>query len=132
MGGLIRLLTAATLTAHVIVGCCAHHAHACPNLFHSAVDWGTATPDENCPSACDGGAGHAEHGSPICLAGKCLAVASSSPAGNWVAQWLHAFAGPLLDDRSCPVGNDWQQRFLASGWLRPPVPPTLAHQVLLI
>ena len=29
MAGLVRIVTAAMLAVHVMVGCCAHHAHAC-------------------------------------------------------------------------------------------------------
>lgn len=132
MNGLIRILTAATLTVHLMVGCCAHHAHACGSQVHSPLAQGTATPDGQCPSSSDSGADHANHGPHDCQGSKCSFVSSSSPDSNSFSQPFQASVTLLLDDQHPLVGTGSEQHFSATGWLLLPVRLHLANQVMLI
>jgi hypothetical protein len=132
MHRLIRVLTAATLAVHLMVGCCAHHAHACDGAVHSPAAQATATVDGQCAHSSDGGADHTNHGPQNCQEGKCLCVASISSSGNTVAQSSLASVTPLLDGQDSRIATDSERHFSTAGWHPLPVRLHLANQVMLI
>ena len=130
LAGLIRILTAATLAVHVMVGCCAHHAHACNRPAHSSGPEGVASHDDGqCP---DHGADPAHHGPRHCQEHKCSFVSSTGLDGHWLARPSLALGTPLLNDRDTSIGVRSEQRFFAAGRLLPSVRLHLLNQVLLI
>jgi hypothetical protein len=131
MASVCRILTAGLLVAHLMVGCCAHHAHACDGEDHSLPTQGATTlPGGQCSG------NHADdthHGPPDCKGGRCSFVL---PANNTIVQSLvrlcQAPAALLLDDVFASSGNSSEQPSLLTGLLLLPVRLHLANQVLLI
>jgi hypothetical protein len=111
---------------HLMVGCCAHHAHACESQ-------GDVQPAHGqCPDSHDNGTDHSHHGPHNCQEGKCSFILSSSTISNSCVQASLVIFMPLLDDQHPLVGTDSQQHFFATGWLLLPVYLHLANQVMLI
>jgi hypothetical protein len=127
--GLLRILTAAMLAVHVMVGCCAHHAHACDGQAHSSCSEGVATHDGQCPQ---GGADHGHHGPGHCQGSQCSFVSSTGPNTHSFARPSLAFVTPLRDEQYFSIGANFGQRFFATGRLLPSVRLHLVNQVLLI
>ncbi len=126
MAALCRILTAATLVVHMMVGCCAHHAHACKGDLSPAH--GDAAHDGQSP----GDSHPSHHGANDCQGAKCSMVCSGQPDGDSLVQPFQAFRAVLLDDRPSPAGSGRQRYDQASGRLLLPVRPHLANRVLLI
>jgi len=133
MSRLFRILTAVVFAVHLMVGCCAHHAHACDSQDQSPPAQGAVTTDGQCHESPDSGegAGH-PHGPQDCQGDKCSFVLPSQPANNSFVQPLQAFVIVLLTDQSFFVGTGSEQCFFATGWLLLPVRLHLANQVMLI
>ena len=136
MSGLVRILTAVVLTAHLTVGCCWHHAHACDNSGHSSPVQGAAIADGQCPESSHSGAGtdHANHGPQDCQGGKCSVTAQRPNSGNWLARPSDPLISPLPISVLSTVGDDYRcdSFFSVAGWLPLPVRLHLVNQVLLI
>jgi hypothetical protein len=131
MARLCRILTAVLLAVHLMVGCCAHHAHACDGQVHSPLDQGDATPDGECPDGHSNTADHSHHGSQDCQGGKCTFVLRGQTNHSFI-QPMQALAVPLLDDLCAQPGIAAGQRVFSQGRFSLPVRLHLANQVLLI
>lgn len=126
MAGLFRILTAVVLAAHLMVGCCSHHAHACEGN-------GDVQPaHEPCHDSHDSGADHSPRTPLDCQVGQCTFVSSSNSSGHSLVQHSQAFALVLLTDKPSLPSAGAQQNFFASGRLLPSVRLYLVNQVLLI
>ena len=134
MSGLLRILTAVVFTAHLTVGCCSHHAHACDGQGHLPPAQGTATTHGQCPESPGSAAeaDHANHGPQECQGGKCSVASQRATGSNPFPPPSHAFVAPLLDSASSLVGAGSEQHFFSAGRLLLPVRLHLANQVLLI
>lgn len=132
MSRLIRIVTAAVFTAHMMLGCCSHHAHACDGKDCPSSSRGTPTHDSQCPDSHGNGSDHSQHGSPDCHGAKCSFVPPRSEAGNLFGHFFQMFAAPLFQALSSQAGIANEQRFFAAGRLLTPIRLELANQVLLI
>jgi hypothetical protein len=126
------MLSAVILVAHLMLGCCAHHAHGCEDSDHSPIHQEHAAPHNTCPDGCDGQADHSHHGPLDCKGGSCSVVLANRTTGQEAGQGAKALVTPLLDDLFSA-----SQVFLVrwcdlSGGALPPVRLHLVHQVLLI
>jgi hypothetical protein len=133
MASLCRIVVAATLVVHLIVGCCAHHAHACDTRDCLSPADRAATQDGQCHES---GGDHSHHGPRDCQGDKCSFLARSVSPNRAVSEsrtlsFQTCFAA-LPDDRLPRVGFGPEQLSLASGRLLLPVPLHLANHVLLI
>jgi hypothetical protein len=132
MAGLVRILTAVMFTAHILLGCCLHHAHA-ENVKNCPIsDRDNPSAKSQCHDSHGNDSDHSQHGSRECQSSKCAAISMSRSAGNSFAQPAQTFvASPMTNP--CPViGVISKQCFLASGELLLPIRLHLANQVLLI
>jgi hypothetical protein len=132
MAKLCRILTAAAFVVHMIVGCCAHHAHACEGQGLALPAQGVAAADDHCS---DGHSSPADHSHPApdgCHGAKCSTVLPSQLANHWFGQPSLASFVSALDDLSSQSGILSAQRCLPMGWLLLPIRLHLANQVLLI
>ena len=129
MAKLCRIVTAAILVVHLIVGCCAHHAHACDGHGHSPSARGDATSGGRCPES---GGDHSRHGPKDCQGAKCSFVSPSRTVSDSFVPPLQASCARLLDDPASPLGVGSEQHSRATGRLLLPVRLHLANQVLLI
>jgi hypothetical protein len=118
----IRILTAATLMVHLLVGCCAHHAHACDT--HSVQG--------QCPDHQDDASGHSRHGQEDCQGRKCAFVGAVSLNGHSFAPISQWFVIASLDNRYSLFGGSFEQFFLSTSQQFPSVRLYLMHQVLRI
>ena len=126
MSRLIRILTAVVFTVHLVVGCCAHHGHACECK-------GEAPPVHGqCPDSHHGGADHSHHGSHDCQGSRCAFVSSNNAISHSLVQSSHAFFTVLLTDQPSLVGIGSAQHGFATGRLLLSVRLYLVNQVLLI
>lgn len=132
MAGLFRVLTAVVFTAHIMLGCCSHHAHAgaCKDCPSSSRE--TPTHDGQCPDSHGNGSDHSQHGSPECQGAKCSFVSPRSEASNSIGQFSQMFVAPLFQDLSSLTGIAKEQHSFATGRLLTPIRLHLANQVLLI
>jgi hypothetical protein len=129
MAGLCRILIAATLVVHLMVGCCAHHAHGCEGEDRLSPAHHDATHDGQCTES---GGDRSQHGAPGCQEVKCSYVSPSRPASDCFVQPSQASFAALLNDLPSLVGIGSGLRFRATGRLLLPVRLHLANQVLLI
>jgi hypothetical protein len=133
MAGLCRILIAATLVVHLMVGCCAHHAHGCDGMDCSSPAHDHATPDGQCP---ENGCDHSHHGATNCQGERCTFLSPTVSASQAVSDSLtlsfQTVFMALPDDQLPLVGCGPEQLSLASGRLLLPVRLHLANQVLLI
>lgn len=130
MSRLFRILTAVVFAVHLMVGCCAHHAHACDSKGDVQPAHGQC-PDSRSGSH-EGETDHSDHGPQDCQGSPCSIVASTSPSSHAFAQSSLPFVTVLLTDQPSLVGIDSEQHFFATGWLLLPVRLHLANQVMLI
>ena len=137
MSSLLNNLTAAILVVHLVVGCCAHHAHDCPQTCDARHSQGMGH-DAGAP--CDahssdepGQTTDHHHGTNECQGAKCsyLRTANDTIAKAFLQPRL-AHVTPMLADDSALVGVFSEQHTLASGRLLLPVRLHLANQVLRI
>jgi len=133
MAGLCRILIAATLVVHLMVGCCAHHAHACDGRHSSSPVRETTTPEQSCSDDHDGHPEHSSQEHSHCQGEKCSVVLS---ANTTIAKPLVRFcalsAAMSLDEVSRSLGGCSHRRLFSDGLPTPPLPLYLAHQSLLI
>ena len=125
MGAVCRILSAVTLVVHLLVGCCAHHAHACDATGLSALEGHTR-------GDCGETADHSHHGPDDCQGVKCSFVSSSRPASDSAVFCISAFFTALPDRELSQVGSVHGQFPVASGRLALAVRLHLANQVLLL
>ena len=126
MSRLFRILTAVVFAVHLMVGCCAHHAHACESQ-------GDVQPAHGqCPDSHEGETDHSDHGPQDCQGSPCSFVASSSPSSHSFAQPSQTFVIALLTDQPSLVGTGSKQHCFATGRLLLSVRLYLVNQVLLI
>lgn len=124
MARIWRIVTAAFLVVHLMVGCCAHHAHACEDAH--AAD--SASHDEGSGDETD----HSHHEPTDCRGASCSFVFTSNHAAvQLLVQTYHTVA-VLHDDVPASVNSSNSQRFFLIGLLPLPVRLHLANQVLLI
>jgi hypothetical protein len=131
MVGFFRILIAVVFTAHMIVGCCLHHAHAddakrCPSAAQEN------TTQSQCPDSHESGADHSQKDSQDCQGSKCSVVSTTSSVGYSIAQHVKVFVTTLLVDGSSLTGSATNQHSFSAGRLLLPVHLHLANQVLLI
>ncbi len=137
MSGLLNNLTAAILVVHLLVGCCAHHAHdcrqACDARHAQGMGHDAGAPCDGHSSGEPGQTTDHHHGSDECQGGKCsyLRTANDTLAKAFLQPRL-THVTPILADDSALVGVFSEQPALASGRLLLPVRLHLANQVLLI
>jgi hypothetical protein len=125
---LCRILIAVTLVVHMMVGCCAHHAHACEG--HLSRAHGGATHDSQ---SLGNGCGHSRpHATTCCQGERCSFVSPDRPVSELLAFSCQTFCTAVLDDQPPLVGFGTAQISIASGRLLLPVRLHLANQVLLI
>jgi hypothetical protein len=127
MAMFFRLLTAATLAIHLLVGCCAHHAHAAS----AASPRHETNVDACCGHHEQSGDSHSErHG---CENEKCSFLRSSDDSPAKFVFQVHRPSVALWHDASVPrlPGIQAAGIFPADD-LFPPLRLHLAHQVLLI
>jgi hypothetical protein len=135
MGEFYRILTAAMLAVHLMVGCCWHHAHACDAKDCSSRAHHDASHDRGqCPESGDG---HSHHGPQNCQGERCSYLAPTISLNQTVSNSLtlsfQTVFVALPDDRLPLVGFGPDRQFsLTSGRLLLPVRLHLANQVLLI
>jgi hypothetical protein len=129
MAALCRILTAATLVVHLIVGCCSHHAHACDGGDCSLQFHSDALHEGHVPESCDD---HSHHGANDCRGAKCTFDCSSRPIGSLFVLPCHAFLAVVPDGAAKPIVSGDERCFFSSGRLLLPVRLHLANQVLLI
>jgi hypothetical protein len=129
MARLCRILIAATLVVHLMVGCCSHHAHAsddrdCPRPPHR-----DRAPDGPCLGHAPD---HAHHGPQDCQGEKCSFVSPHRVMSESLVQPFQAFFVALSDDHLPLAGFGPGRPSLASGRLLLPVRLHPANQVLLL
>lgn len=134
MAGLWRIVTAALLVTHLMVGCCAHHSHACEAATHSSsdVDVDASGTHGECFHSPGCQADHDQHGPQDCQGDKCSFVFRGQLANYSFGQLQQAFLAVLPDARPSLGEFRPEQPSLASGRLLLPVRLHLANQVLLI
>ncbi|MGA2059568.1 MAG: hypothetical protein ABSG67_03730 [Thermoguttaceae bacterium] len=132
MAGLFRVLTAVVFTAHMMLGCCLHHAHASDGKDCPCSSPGTPAHDGQCPDSQGNGADHSQHGSPDCQGVKCSFVPPRSEACNSFGQLFQMFAAPLFQELPSLAGIADEQHCFAAGRLLTPIRLHPANQVLLI
>ena len=126
---LCRILIAAVLSVHMMVGCCWHHAHGCEDKLCSSSSHGHATPDDQCP---DNGSDSSHHGQKDCQGEKCTFVSQARTVSVSFVPFCHTFFAALSDDRPLAAGVGPEQVSFASGRSLLPVRLHLANQVMLI
>jgi hypothetical protein len=126
MAKLYRILTAATLAIHMIVGCCGHHAHACDG--HESPAQSNATHDGFFPGdGCDN-----SHAATCCQEEKCSFVRLDRPVGNSLAAACLTSSTMLLDGRNPQIDFGPERCSLVSAGAHLPIRLHLAKQVMLI
>ena len=134
---LFHSLSAAILVVHLMVGCCAHHAHDCPQTCDARHP---AETGDDSGSPCDrhshdeqGQSENHHHAPQECHGVKCLFVRTTNDTtAKAFAQPCQAQVAPLLDDALASLGILSEQHFFSTGRLLLPVRLHLAKQVLLI
>jgi hypothetical protein len=133
MAYLCRILTSVMLAAHLTVGCCAHHAHACdgkqpsPGAPQQPASHHSCTP----VSGLHGQVSGPSHGHSQCQGTKCSMVMATGSTVLLLP--LYQAPGAILSDHGSPLlGIHSQQHDFSAGRLLLPVSLHLANQVLLI
>jgi len=128
-------LTAVTLAAHTLLGCCWHHGHRSEQMRSpaAALSGCCEAGDAHGPSPARRDCGTQHGGRHDCQGSPCMfigpATQNVSPSPAWALQPLVATLPPA----SLSAGSAAIERsLLATGALLPPVRLHLAHQVLLI
>jgi hypothetical protein len=129
---LLRILTAVVMMAHLVMGCCLHHAHACENMKCTNPTRETASLEIQCSTNVHDGSSHAGHGVQKCQGEKCSFIPSSPTAGSFVMQPFQGLVLSIIDESFALTCSFAEQKFSATGRLLPPVRLHLANQVLLI
>lgn len=132
MTRLIRIFTAVVFTAHMMLGCCIHHAHASDGKDCPCSSRGSPTHDSQCPDSHGNGSDHSQHGSPECQGAKCSFFHPRSEVSDSFGQLSQMFASPLFQDLSSAAGIANERHFFATSRLLTPIRLNLANQVLLI
>jgi len=132
MIGLWRILTAVAFATHILVGCCAHHAHACEGANHS--DQEHAATHGDCPGDRDSHSDRGQHGKHDCQENACSFVLLSHSTDGSIScgRPLHGSYLPLHDVLPSQAGNSCGQCFSPPDHFLLPVRLHLAKQVLLI
>ena len=132
MSRLIRILTVVVFTAHMMLGCCIHHAHASDGKDCGSSSRATPAHDCQCPDSHGNGSDHSQHDSPDCQGAKCSFVPPRTEMGSLFGQLSQMFVAPLFQDLSSLAGIANERHFFAAGRLLMPICLHLANQVLLI
>jgi hypothetical protein len=132
MSGLIRILTSVVFAAHIILGCCSHHAHAGDCQERSFPVQGTTAPYSQCPDNHGNGGDQSQHGSHDCQGTKCSVVSARSEVGNSFVQLSQMIAAPSFQSFSSLLGIANEQNSIATVRLLSPISLHLTNQVLLI
>jgi hypothetical protein len=136
MTDLGRILTAAMFAFHVIVGCCAHHAHACDERDASHLSHAVEVAEvHGFEGFCLGNlVDHVEHGPNDCHGSQCEFVRPTTHAA--IPSHLQFGYAPVLPlpsyQQLCAGEFSLAQHCFPAGRLLMPVPLHLANQVLLI
>jgi hypothetical protein len=136
MANWCRILTAALFVVHLMVGCCAHHAHACHSDHSSSPAQNEATAHDPCAGASGCVKGHAPHGLHGCQEVTCSFIHSANRflADRSSFQIDQTSAVPLVEEDASLLGVSCTGQFFSasSDGLIPPVPLHLLHQIFLI
>lgn len=132
MAGLVHILTAVVFTAHIMLGCCLHHAHAGDGKDCPLSSRGTPTPNSQCTDSYGNGSDHSQHGSHDCQGAKCSIAPPRSEVVNSFVHLSQMLVAPLFQDLSSLVGIANEQHSFATDRLLPTIRLHLANQVLLI
>jgi hypothetical protein len=133
VGNGCRLITAAIFVVHLMVGCCAHHAHACDGGPHDA---GTTVSHDFCGATASCGMAHDSHGPHGCQGAACTFI--HSPYGFHLDKSsfrLNPIAvTPLAEETYSRLGVSPARGFFfdPAGEFLPPVRLHLLHETLLI
>jgi hypothetical protein len=125
MARLCRIFSAAILVVHLIVGCCAHHAHACDGQGHLPLAPAAGMPDDPCPT------GHSHHGPQDCQGGTCSFVLPIRMVRSSI-RTLQAPVAQFYDGPCFFAGTSLGQRCFAVNRPLSKVSLYLVNQVLLI
>lgn len=137
VSSLLHNLSAAILVVHLLVGCCAHHAHDCPQTCDARHSEGT---EDDAGAPCDGHS-HDEqgqttnhhHGPNECHGVKCSFVRTTNETmAKAFFQPCQAHVTPDFDALFASSGVFADQHLYPAGRLLLPVRLHLANQVLLI
>jgi hypothetical protein len=137
---LVSKLTVIALAAHLLVGCCWHHAHACGHgrAWGGSGDVATADRHEDhCGHeghCADEPAGPDRHGRDDCEGGRCVFTSdrSTRASGASAAQFRQAPPDALTVRDGLPAESNLRATALAVPGYRPPLPAHLLLQVLLL
>lgn len=132
MAVLWRILTIAAFAAHILMGCCAHHGHACEATAQAVSECEDSASHEACPEGHGSDSGHHHHGPRDCQGGQCSFVLPSHGAGLSLSQLSPAFVVPLVVADVSVVDAAAEQRLFIANRLLLPVRLHLVNQVLLI
>ena len=133
MAVLWRFVTTVVFITHLLVGCCAHHAHACEAATHS--DQEDAATHGDCSGDRDRPSDHGQHGKQDCQESTCSFVLPSQSIDGSISfgrPLLHGSFLPLLVALPSQAGNSCGQCFSPPDHFLLPVRLHLAKQVLLI
>ena len=126
---LCRILVSAMLVVHLMVGCCAHHAHGCESKHTSSATHSDATLEGQCPECrCD----HSHTGPRQCQGRKCSLASLRQPVGGSSSPPFAASFAALCRAYFSQLAISLHQQSLATGRQLLPVRLHLANQVLLI
>jgi hypothetical protein len=127
MAGTSRILTAVLFATHLMVGCCAHHSHACGDLA-SAQE--CTTPDG---LHSRGQKDHSDHGQSDCQGDRCVFVQAANNIVVKLPSRLFQPITPLQSD-GVPVliGVIRGPALFSTGQFRPLARLHLIKQVMLI
>lgn len=126
---LSRILSIAMLVVHLLVVCCAHHAHGCESKHPSSATHSDATLEGQCPECrCD----HSHHGPRECQDRKCFLASPRRPVGGSFSPPFQAPFAVLPNAHFSRLAISLHRQSRATGRHLPPVRLHLANQVLLI
>ena len=129
MARLSRILIIAMLVGHLMVGCCARHAHACERKLPSSATHGDATLEGQCTEC---GCNHSHHGSRECAGCKCSMASPRRPVAGSFSPKIQTSFAVLTHAHLSRLAIGLQRQSRATGRLLLPVRLHLANQVLLI
>jgi hypothetical protein len=120
--------TAIVVLLHALLGCCAHHAHACVEAGKTRVEHACHTHDHGAPEPAGDHGGHNHN----CDGNACVYVRAEKAhvSAELASSPLH-FAG-LTEQRPTPAGTESWVHVVGLHEFSSPLRLHLLHQVLLI
>jgi hypothetical protein len=134
--GISANITALLLAAHMMLGCCWHHAHTCAagcGQEYSKADNQHDTTAKSHDCCGDHQSDGQKHGPQNCKGLPCIFIVSTSTKNIELGRLvLPAVFAPLPHNCTMPVVTPQRGTCLAGGDLSLNIRPHLVHQVLLI